>query len=521
MSTEPSANTESTASAGRAPRVSVVIPVYNAMPYLTGTLDSLIAQELTDWEVIAVDDGSSDGSGAEIDRFAAADPRIIALHQPNSGWPGIPRNRGIDRARGEYVFFMDADDTMTPSALREMVELAEQPAGEDPADIVIPRFAGTGGRFVQSLFRRHPAGPISIARAMETLSPQKLFRREFLLRLGLRFPEEPVRLEDGIFVTEAYTRANRILFCGKDPLYLIALREDGQNISSRTIEPENYVTSCRRIAQLLLDGVSDTAAAQKLVLQFFQRKGLRFYVPKRWLPMPAERRAHWVELHRAFLEEFLPKRLDATVAHPTDRRKIELIRAGDVAGLDALIGAEQSFAHDARVAAAERTARGIELRVASLPAHPEELHDGNLPSAGRLRLGRAIDRGLSAFGGNRYARGLSRRVGAGLAHGAPELRLLLSGRRRSRATVLTGRLVRVAPDTGALEYAFVLSPELLSSYGDDRVDLWSVMGNGAGGSGGRFRLRATPGAIRASAAKRVYATREANVSLRPVKGEPR
>ena len=265
------------------PRVSVIVPVYNAMPYLTGALESVLAQDLPELEIIAVNDGSTDGSGAELDRFAALDPRVQVLHQENSGWPGHPRNRGIERATGEYLFFMDADDTMAPHALRSMVELAERDSAKGPADIVIPRFAGTGGRQVQSLYSRHPQGRISISRAMETLSPQKLFRRDFVERHGLTFPEEKVRLEDGIFVARAYTsEPNSVLRSGPALLHRAARRRAIS--SSRTIDPDDYVTSCRRIAQILRDGSPDVETGERLVLPFFQRKGLRFYAPKRWIP---------------------------------------------------------------------------------------------------------------------------------------------------------------------------------------------------------------------------------------------
>ena len=76
--------------------VSVVVPVFNAMPYLREFLESLAAQDLPDdaYEVVAVNDGSTDGSGAELDAFAERHPNVRVVHQENTGWPGGPRNRG-------------------------------------------------------------------------------------------------------------------------------------------------------------------------------------------------------------------------------------------------------------------------------------------------------------------------------------------------------------------------------------------------------------------------------------------
>ncbi|KTR86665.1 glycosyltransferase family 2 protein [Leucobacter chromiiresistens] len=498
-----------------APVVSVVIPVYNSMPYLTGTVESLLAQELAALEIIAIDDGSTDGSGAELDRFAELDDRVTVVHQANSGWPGMPRNRGLERARGTYVLFMDADDTMAPEALRLMVAQAD----EHDADVVIPRFEGTGGRQVQALFERHPEGPIELARAMETLSPQKLFRRAMLERIGLRFPEGRVRLEDGIFVTRAYIEARRIMFCGAGPLYFIALRDDGGNISGQRIDPENYVASCRRIAETLLEGTPDREAAVALVRQFFGRKGLRFYAPKRWLRMDDAQRARWVALHRDFLHDLLPPEADARIAHPTDRRKVELIRAGDLAGLDALIRAAELLEHTGVVTGTRAVPGGIELTVAVHAAHE------NAPSrrAGawlRVRLADRVYRLLRPVITRRTVRGASRVAADLLLRDRPRATLLLSGRKRGRAAAVPGRLAPPAPATGdaprdaaAPRYRFVLPHDLLRRYRGERVDAWTVLYADRATSGDRARLTAQPGLDRRVDGVRVYATNRGNCSL--------
>ena len=492
------------------PLVSVIIPVYNSMPYLTATLESVLAQDLASFEVVAVDDGSTDGSGAELDRFAARDDRITVVHQPNSGWPGQPRNRGLDLARGEFVLFMDADDTIAPQALSAMAAMAE----DRDADIVIPRFAGTGGRQVQSLFLRHPHGEITLARAMETLSPQKLFRRDLLERDGLRFPEGKVRLEDGIFVTRAYVIARRILFCGREPLYFIHLRNDGQNISAGAIDPENYVGSCRRIAEILLAGVPDAARARVLVRQFFTRKGLRFYAPKRWLRMDAERKRAWVALHRAFLADLLPPALDRGTAHPTDRRKMELIRAGDVTGLDALVEAERGLEHDSRfVAARELPGGGLELTVEVVPdAGSAVLREAPAPADAVLRASRAAVRALRPALRWRAVRGAVRRLPGILAPRAPRAYLLVAGRTVGRGIAVPGRLSRADGETGTLRFDFALTPGLLRRFGADRADLWTVAEVGRR-SGRQIRVRASDPVSRRVGRARVYATNQGNVSL--------
>lgn len=91
------------------PKVTVIIPVYNAEPFLPRCLSSISSQTLRDIEIILVDDGSTDASGGICDEFAARDSRVLVLHQKNAGL-GFARNNGLALARGEYVAFVDSDD---------------------------------------------------------------------------------------------------------------------------------------------------------------------------------------------------------------------------------------------------------------------------------------------------------------------------------------------------------------------------------------------------------------------------
>lgn len=91
--------------------VSIIVPIYNAEKYLRECIESVIAQTFTDWELILVDDGSTDSSGKIADEYAASDSRIRVIHSENGG-PGHARNTGIDASKGEYLAFVDADDCM-------------------------------------------------------------------------------------------------------------------------------------------------------------------------------------------------------------------------------------------------------------------------------------------------------------------------------------------------------------------------------------------------------------------------
>lgn len=108
------------------PLVSVIIPVYNVLPYLREALDSVINQTYKNLEIIIVDDGSTDGSGDVCDEYLS-DPRVIVIHQENKGLSGA-RNTGLDRMTGEYVAFLDSDDAFMPEIIRRIMNAVLQSA---------------------------------------------------------------------------------------------------------------------------------------------------------------------------------------------------------------------------------------------------------------------------------------------------------------------------------------------------------------------------------------------------------
>ena len=91
------------------PIVSIIIPSYNAMNYITETLESVLAQTLTDIEIIVVDDGSTDNTRDIVKEYAHKDSRLTLVEQTNQ-FAGVARNNGMARATGDYLYFLDADD---------------------------------------------------------------------------------------------------------------------------------------------------------------------------------------------------------------------------------------------------------------------------------------------------------------------------------------------------------------------------------------------------------------------------
>lgn len=104
------------------PKISIIVPVYNAEKYLNRCIDSILSQSLKDFEVLLIDDGSTDKSGTICDEYAKKDNRIRVFHKENGGVSSA-RNVGLDEAKGEYISFIDSDDWVVPIYLAELLSL--------------------------------------------------------------------------------------------------------------------------------------------------------------------------------------------------------------------------------------------------------------------------------------------------------------------------------------------------------------------------------------------------------------
>ncbi|MFS0693738.1 glycosyltransferase family 2 protein [Streptomyces nitrosporeus] len=217
-----------------APDVTVVVAVYNTMPYLTECLNSLVEQSIgvDRLEVVAVDDGSTDGSGEELDRFAARYPDTVkVIHQENSGGPATPSNRALEAATGRYVYFIGSDDHLGTEALERMVALAD----ERGSDVVVGKMVGTNGRYVHQKLYESGNPDISLydSALPYTLANTKLFRRSLVEEHHLRFPEDLPVGSDQPFTVEACVRARKISVLGDYTCYYAVKRGDASNITYR------------------------------------------------------------------------------------------------------------------------------------------------------------------------------------------------------------------------------------------------------------------------------------------------
>ncbi|WP_093480885.1 MULTISPECIES: glycosyltransferase [unclassified Streptomyces] len=224
------------------------------MPYLVECLASVEAQTIDParLEVIAVDDGSTDGTGGCLEEFAARAPMpVTVVRQDNSGGPSGPRNVGLGKAAGRYVFFLDADDRLGPEALERMVAMAD----ENGTDVVLGRVEGVNRTAPKSMFGKTLGRTdVHSSNIKFTLSAQKLFRRELLERHGMRFDESLWTGEDALFTLEAYLRADGVSVLADYTCYYLVGREDGKHVT-KTGGYTLRFDSARALMKLIADMV--------------------------------------------------------------------------------------------------------------------------------------------------------------------------------------------------------------------------------------------------------------------------
>ncbi|MFI1695177.1 glycosyltransferase family 2 protein [Streptomyces bobili] len=239
------------------PDVSVIIGAYEAMPYLVECLASVEAQSLDPAriEVIAVDDGSTDGSGDCLEEFAARVPMAVTvIRQENSGGPSGPRNVGLAKATGRYVFFLDADDRLGPEALERMVAMADR----NGTDVVLGRVEGVNRKAPRSMWGKTlERTDVFSSNIKFTLSAQKLFRRALLERHGMHFDESLWTGEDAVFTMEAYLRADGVSVVADYTCYYLVGRSDGKHVTksgSYTLRFDSARALTELIARMLPPG---------------------------------------------------------------------------------------------------------------------------------------------------------------------------------------------------------------------------------------------------------------------------
>ena len=220
-----------------APKVSIIVPVYNMERYLGKCLDALTKQTLDDIEIVAVNDGSTDSSPSILRAYAAKDPRIRIIDKPNSGY-GASMNRGIDEARGEYVGIVEPDDY--PDLV--MFDKLYKAARKHNCDLVKCNYYRTYEDHEEPEWNLHgygydaPFDPAEKPRVICTVPSiwAALYRRSMLVGEGMRFRETPgAAFQDTGFTLKAWFAAKRCVLLRRP---LLHYRMDNPGSSSKTTD---------------------------------------------------------------------------------------------------------------------------------------------------------------------------------------------------------------------------------------------------------------------------------------------
>ena len=224
---------------------SVVVPVYNVEAYISETIESIITQSCQNIEIILINDGSTDNSGIICESYAKIDSRIIVIHQRNSG-VSAARNRGIDLAKGEYICFVDGDDTIDS----DMIELLYTFGYNHDIDLILP----IGNKYTQKIERNENS--FRILEANQVLSDYLQFKNLLdshgLLKTEIvkkiKYSDSIFFWEDYAFMVELISRCNSIAKT-TNIFYYYRQREGSANnskISERTL-------TCLNIADLFVE----------------------------------------------------------------------------------------------------------------------------------------------------------------------------------------------------------------------------------------------------------------------------
>lgn len=248
------------------PTLSVILPVYNAASFIRETVDSILAQSFGDFELLCIDDGSTDDTPSLLEDYAQSDNRIRIIRQENGG-PGAARNTGLDNARGEYVYMLDSDDLYD----QKMFETMYQRAIETGADTVVCRstlFDDASGKDLESSWviksNQLPASDTFTPHEMQDYvftafmgwPWDKLYKRSFIEKNHLRYPG--LNNSEDLYLVFLSIAKSSVISVVDEPLIRHRMNRNGSVSASRANAPLDFYKSiCLLKATLDKDGLLD------------------------------------------------------------------------------------------------------------------------------------------------------------------------------------------------------------------------------------------------------------------------
>ena len=253
--------------------ISVIVPIYNAEKFIKETIDSLLRQSYKDFELLLIDDGSTDGSGSICIQYGQKDSRIKYYKKQNSGVSDT-RNFGIEHALGKYIMFVDADDTLPVNALQTYVESQQI----TQADMIVAQYSYNYGGSIIPRKHRLQAGFYSYEDLKSRLLDDGtmsgillgnvwgvLYKRDMIVANNIRFQTDVKKNEDGLFNIELVIHCKKIQII-EDNLYYY--RQWKVVNKEKLKKDRNLDISNKRLIKLL----QDRGELQDYRIQFFRRK---------------------------------------------------------------------------------------------------------------------------------------------------------------------------------------------------------------------------------------------------------
>lgn len=245
--------------------LSLIIPIYNASTYLAFSLESLLSQPFQDFELILVDDGSTDASPSICDEYAAKDERIRVLHEPHSGVANS-RQVGLEAAKGMYILYVDADDQVDPCMIADMYQVAV----DQEADMVLCDYRELTHE--GEVYRKQEPTALDGVAVLEDILDGKLYgalwnkmmRREWLLQAKAAFPQRLTMREDLVFLSQCLPYASKIAYIPK--AYYGYERRNASALTSHYVNesPAYYTQECLWVDLILQNQFLKEATRQRL-----------------------------------------------------------------------------------------------------------------------------------------------------------------------------------------------------------------------------------------------------------------
>lgn len=266
--------------------ISVIVPIYNASKYMVKTIDQVLSQTMTDFELILIDDGSTDDSGEICDKYATQDSRVKAIHQANRG-ASSARNAGLEVATRELITFIDADDIVNDNYLECLIsDYVQYPEVDlliqgmvqkwhnrevcySLCDAVYDMCSDEAARFFKNVYLNDFAGPYC-----------KIFKRSILLNWRIRFSADIIYGEDFDFMLRYLAQCN-VVATSSACNYQYVMHQD--SVSSKIYAHRQELSGLRQLSdsfRLLTGKYSSVALNQMMIdslIAYFWRVVISIY----------------------------------------------------------------------------------------------------------------------------------------------------------------------------------------------------------------------------------------------------